>query len=168
MKRPTWRSRAIPQTRRRRSWNWKTSPSSSSWPGWSPPSSGSRTRPLATGSCWPSVAAGSRGWSTLALSFGDDGYNDHQTGIALGWHVHNERRWSRASSFLPNNVSTKSVLNRGTEKPVLNEKIGMTPFATSNNTGYAVQKIAMNFLSSKRYRHFLLPNRAIEIEGLRC
>jgi hypothetical protein len=44
------------------------------------------------------------------------------TGLALGWHVHNKRRWPGASSFLPSNVSTKFVINRKTEKPVLSGK----------------------------------------------
>ena len=47
------------------------------------------------------------------------------------------------------------------------EKIGMTPFATSDNTGHAVQKIAMNFYLLKGIAIFFNPNRAIEIEGLK-
>lgn len=45
-----------------------------------------------------------------------------RAGIALGWRVHNERRWPGASSFLPSIVSTKSVVNRRAEKPVLSGK----------------------------------------------
>jgi hypothetical protein len=78
--------------------------------------------------------------------------------------VHNERRWPGASSFLPDKFSIKSVINRKAEKPVLSGKIGMTPFATSDNNEYTVQEIVMNLIVFKGITIFFTQTARLKLK----
>jgi len=74
----------------------------------------------------PSASSGalrsSPGSSSTSARGGGQGLSRLKRGLPSAGGVQLERRWPGASSFLKSKISTKFVVNRGTEKPVLSGK----------------------------------------------